>query len=162
MMAGPVKVRLSKILTDYADAIVNVPAFRHHVRAGITISMKNHLGSVGNPSAFHRDNCSYVADLNALDAIRKKARLVIVDAIRGQYNFGPMHAPWFVWEYAGLMASTDAVAVDTVAAEEMKAQRHKKGMRGDIRPAIRHIPRAADLGLGVGDLKRINVLRETA
>jgi len=162
MMAGPVRVSLSRILTDDADAIVNVPSFRHHIRAGVTISMKNHLGSIQNPRAFHRDNCSHVADLNALDPIRKKRRLIIVDAIRGQYNFGPMHAPWFVWEYAGLMASTDPVAVDSVAAEEMKAQRHKKGVEGPIRPTIKHIPRAAEMGLGIGDLKRINVVRETA
>jgi len=161
MMAGPVKVRFSKILTDYADAIVNVPAFRHHVKAGVTLSMKNHLGSISNARALHRDNCSYVADLNALDPIRKKARLVIVDAIRGQCNFGPMHAPWFVWEYAGLMAGADTVAVDAVAAEEMKAQRHKRGIEGPIRPIIKHIPRAADLGLGIAELKRINVVRET-
>lgn len=162
MMAGPVKVGLSKILTDYADAIVNVPAFRHHVIAGVTISMKNHLGSIESPRYLHRDNCLHVADLNALDPIRKKTRLVIVDAIRGQYSRGPMHTPRFVWEYAGLMASTDTVAVDAVAAEEMKAQRHRKGIPGPVRPTIRHIPRAMEMGLGIGDLERIKVVRETA
>ncbi len=162
MMAGPVKVRLSKILTDDADAIVNVPAFRHHIMAGVTISMKNHLGGLQNPRALHRDGCSYVADLNALAPIRKKTRLLLVDAIRGQYSFGPSYRRWFVWEYAGLMAGTDTVAVDTVAAEEIKAQRHKRGIEGPIRPTIKHIPRAAELGLGVGDLERINILRETA
>ncbi|NQT84417.1 DUF362 domain-containing protein [bacterium] len=162
MMAGPVKVRLSRILTDYADAIVNVPAFRHHVLAGVTISMKNHLGSLQNPRDLHRNSCSYVADLNALDPIRKKTRLIIVDAIRGQCNLGPMYVPWFAWEYAALMASTDTVAVDAVAAEEIKAHRHKKGISGPVQPIIKHIPRAAEIGLGIGDLKRINVLRETA
>jgi uncharacterized protein (DUF362 family) len=162
MKAGPVPVWLSRILTDEVDAIINVPAFRHHVLAGITISMKNHLGSVRNPRALHRDNCLYVADLNALDPIRKKTRLILVDAIRGQYNLGPHHVPFCVWEYAGLMAATDTVAVDAVAAEEMKSQRRKKGISGAVRPTIRHVPRAAELGLGIADLKRISVVRQTA
>jgi len=162
MKAGPVPVRLSKILTDYADAIINVPAFRHHVKAGVTISMKNHLGSVQSPRDFHRDNCAHVADLNALDPIRKKTRLIVVDAIRGQCNFGPMHVPWYVWDYTGLIAGTDPVAVDTVAAEEIKAQRHKRGMQGPVRPEIKHIPRAAEMSLGTADLKKISVVRDRA
>lgn len=161
MKAGPVPVWLSRILTDEVDAIINVPAFRHHVLAGITISMKNHLGSVRNPRALHRDNCLYVADLNALDPIRKKTRLILVDAIRGQYNLGPHYMPFFVWEYAGLMAATDTVAVDAVAAEEMKSQRNQRELNGDIRPAIRHIPRAAEMSLGIGDLQQIDLIRGT-
>lgn len=162
MAAGPVKVRLSKILTDEADAIVNVPAFRHHVMAGVTISMKNHLGSIQNPRDLHRDNCLYIADFNALDAIRSKTRLIIADAILGQYNGGPPYRPEFVWEYAGVIAGTDTVAVDAVAAEEILLQRHKRGMDGPIQPTTRHIARAAELGVGIADLKNINLMREVA
>lgn len=162
MAVGPVKVKLSKILTDEADAIINVPAFRHHVMAGVTISMKNHLGSIQNPRDLHRDNCLYIADLNALDAIHKKTRLVIVDAILGQYNAGPSYRPEFAWEYAGVIAGTDTVAVDAVAAEEILLQRHKRGMDGPIQPTTRHIARAAEMGLGTADLKNINLVREVA
>ncbi len=160
--AGPVQVMLSKIVIDEADAVINVPAFRHHGLAGITISMKNHLGTVRNPRDLHRDNCLHVADLNALDPIRKKTRLIIADAILGQYNGGPSYRPQFAWEYGGLIAGTDTVAVDTVGAEEILAQRHKRGMEGPIRPTAGHISRAAELGLGVGDLKKIRVVRWTA
>ncbi len=161
MKAGPVSVRLSRIVTDGADAIINVPAFRHHIVAGATVSMKNHLGSLQNPRALHRDNCLHVADLNGLDPIRKKTRLILVDAIRGQCNGGPSYQPLFAWAYAGVMASADTVAVDTVAVEELTSQRHKKGIEGAIEPTIRHIPRAAEMGIGIGDLKRIHVVRET-
>jgi len=162
MAAGPVKVRVSKILMDEADAIINVPAFRHHVMAGVTISMKNHLGSIQNPRDLHRDNCLYIADLNALDAIRKKTRLIIADGILGQYNGGPSYRPEFAWEYTGVIAATDTVAVDAVAAEEILLQRHKRGMEGPTQPTIKHIPRAAELGLGIADLKNVNVVREVA
>ncbi len=161
MKAGPVTAGVSTILTDYADAIVNVPALRHHIKAGVTISMKNHLGSLRNPRDFHLEGCQHVADLNALDPIRKKTRLIVVDAIRGQSNGGPSYMPWFAWDYAGLIAGTDTVAVDTVATEEIKARRHEKGIEGPVRPPIKHIPRAADMGLGVGDLRKIELLRET-
>ncbi len=162
MKAGPVSVRLSKIVINEADAIINVPAFRHHGLAGVTVSMKNHLGTIQNPRDLHRDTCLHVADLNALDPIRKKTRLIIADAILGQYDGGPSYRPQFVWEYAGLIAGADPVAVDTVAADELRDQRQKKGIHGPIRPTIRYIRRAAELGLGVADLERINVVREPA
>jgi len=162
MTAGPVQVRLSSIITEQADAIINVPAVRHHGLAGVTVSMKNHLGSIKNPRDLHRDNCLYVADLNALDPIRKKTRLILADGILAQCQGGPSYRPQFAWEYAGLIAGTDTVAVDAVAAEQIKAERHKRGMEGPVRPIIRHIPRAAELGLGIADLKRINVVREGA
>jgi len=162
MKAGPVQVRLSKIITDQADAIINVPALRHHGVAGVTVSMKNHLGSIKNPRDLHRDNCLYIADLNALDPIRKKTRLIIADGILAQYDRGPSYRPQFAWEYAGLIAGTDTVAVDAVGAEEIKAERRRRGVQGPIRPGIRHIPRAAEVGLGVADLEKINVVRERA
>ncbi len=161
LMAGPVRVMLSRILTDEVDAIINAATFRHHGMAGVTISMKNHLGSVRTPRDLHGDNCLHVADLNALDPIRKKTRLIITDAILGQYDGGPSHRPQFVWAYGGLMAGIDPVAVDAVAAEELKAERNKRGLEGPIRPAVKHIPRAAEMGLGIGDPTMIGVVRET-
>jgi hypothetical protein len=157
--AGPVSVRLSKIVTDQADAIINVPALRHHGLAGVTVSMKNHLGSVQNPRDLHLDSCLYVADLNALDPIRKKTRLIIADGILAQYDGGPSYRPQFAWEYGGVIAATDTVAVDAVGAEEILAERHRRGMEGPIRPTARHVDRAAEIGLGIADPKRIDLVR---
>lgn len=162
MKAGPVAVQLARIITDEADAIVNVPTLRHHNMAGVTISMKNHLGSMKNPRDLHRDNCMYVADLNALDPIRKKTRLIIADGILAQYDAGPSYRAQFAWQYAGIIAGTDTVAVDAVGAEEIRAEREKKGMPGPIRPEPRHLARAAELALGQNDLRNINVVREDA
>jgi uncharacterized protein (DUF362 family) len=158
---GTLQVKLSGILMDEVDAIVNVPAFRHHVKAGVTFSLKNHFGSVQNPKELHPENCIRAADLNGLDPIRKKTRLALVSAIRGQCNGGPGHQPWFTWNYAGLIGGIDSVAVDTVATEEIKAQREAKRIAGGIWPRITHIPRAGEMGLGVSDLGKIEVVRET-
>lgn len=159
MKAGPVAVQLTKIITDEADAIVNVPTLRHHNMAGVTISMKNHLGSVKNPRDLHRENCIYVADLNALDPIRKKTRLIITDGILAQYDRGPSYRPEFAWEYGGVIAGTDTVAVDAVGAEEIRAERERRGMSGPIRPEPRHLTRAAELELGQGNPAQISVTR---
>mgnify|MGYP001034948432 CR=1 FL=1 len=72
-----VETKISKILADEVDALINVPVLKHHGISGITASLKNHLGTVPNAGAFHPDNCSRLADLNALDPIRKKTRLRI-------------------------------------------------------------------------------------
>ena len=161
MKVGPVAVQLAKIITDEADAIVNVPTLRHHNMAGVTVSMKNHLGSIKNPRDLHRENCMYVADLNALDPIRKKTRLIIADGILAQYDAGPSYRPQFAWEYAGVIAGTDTVAVDAVGMEEIRAEREKRGLTGPIRPEARHVARAAELGLGEANMDRIVVVRET-
>jgi len=160
----PVKVRgvetkISKILADEVDALINVPVLKHHGISGITASLKNHLGTVPNPNEFHGDRCSRLAELNALDPIRKKTRLIILDGARAQCDNGPGFSPQFMWKYSGMMASTDTVALDTVAEKEILARRHEMGMQGPIRPPVKHIELAAKMGLGTGDPAQIE-LRE--
>ncbi len=159
----PVKVRdvdtkISNILADEVDALINVPVLKHHVTSGITASLKNHLGTVPNPGDLHPDNCSRLAELNALDPIRKKTRLILLDGARGQYDKGPSFSPAFFWTYSGMMASTDTVAIDTIAAKEILAMRHKMEMQGPIRPPTKHIELAARMGLGTNDPEQIDLV----
>ena len=44
---------LSKILTQGCDYLINVPVLKDHGTAGVTLSMKNHYGSVDSPGAMH-------------------------------------------------------------------------------------------------------------
>jgi len=118
-----VDTKISKILAEEVDALINVPVLKNHGIAGITASLKNHLGTVPNAGALHPDNCSRLAELNALDPIRKKTRLIILDGARAQYDRGPSFSPAYFWSYSGMMASTDTVAIDTIAAKEILAKR---------------------------------------
>ena len=152
-----VETKVSKILADEVDALINVPVLKHHEIAGITASLKNHLGTVPNPGDLHPENCSRLAELNALDPIRKKTRLILLDGARGQCDKGPSFSPTYMWNYSGMMASTDTVAIDTIAAREILAMRHKMGLEGPIRPPIRHIELAAKMGLGASDPAQIEV-----
>jgi len=154
--AGPVKTKLSKIVLD-ADVLVNLPIMKTHSIAGVSGALKNHLGTIPkrDARAFHRNGCAHVADLNALSPIKAKTRICIADALYGLYNGGPQFRPQFRWDYYGVIASADPVALDAVLADILKAKRVEKGMSPHARP-LNHIMRAAELGLGTADLAKIN------
>ena len=158
VMAGPVKTRLSKILLE-ADVLVNVPLMKTHGIAGMTGALKNHLGTVNNASAFHKDDkgrntCLYVADISALEPIKTKTRICIADALNAQYHRGPGYSPRHRWDYCGILASADFVALDATLADLIKAKRVAEGLPPYFKP-LRHLERAIELGLGEGDLKKI-------
>ena len=79
--------RLSKILTQTCDHLINVPVLKDHSISGVTFSLKNHYGSVDNPGSLHGNNCDpYIADLNNTDPIKEKTSLIVLDASVGVYN----------------------------------------------------------------------------
>lgn len=145
-------VRLSKILTS-SDHIINVPLLKDHGIAGVTISMKNHYGSVDSPASLHGGQCDpYIAELNNVPEIKEKTRLIVVDALMGIYVGGPMGAPQFV--YNGVIFGQDPVAVDYQGWKILESERQKRGM---MLPEPRHIVTAAKIGLGTNDPNNIHV-----
>jgi len=161
MRAAPelLRTRLCKLLTDEVDAIINVPSLKTHWRSGVTLSLKNLLGCISNAGETHGGGCPRIADISALDPVRKKTRLIVIDGVRAQYDRGPGFSRPFVWSYGGLIVGTDTVAADAVGTDEILKRRRAMGVQGPIRPSLVHITRAAELGLGVGDLNKIEVLR---
>lgn len=152
--AGPVETRLSKIILD-ADVLINLPIMKTHVLAGISGALKNHLGSVPNARDFHRDACKFIADINALEPIKAKTRICICDALYGLFDKGPQFNPACRWDYHGILAATDPVALDAVLADILKAKRLEKGL-APYHNKTAHIDQAVELGLGVADLAKIN------
>jgi len=154
--AGPVETRLSNILLN-ADVLINLPMMKTHVLAGVSGALKNHLGTIPNANNFHRDGLACIADLNALEPIKAKTRLCICDALYGLFDKGPQFNPACRWDYHGVIASVDPVAMDAVLADIIKAKRVEKGL-APYHSKIVHIERAAELGLGIADLTKINRL----
>jgi len=152
--AGPVDTKLSKIVLD-ADVLINVPMMKTHVLAGVSGALKNHLGTVPNASAFHRDTCQFVAAISALEPIKAKTRLCICDALYGLFDKGPAFNPACRWDYYGILASVDPVAMDAVLADIIKAKRIEKGL-SPYHKDIKHVLHAAELGIGECDLAKIN------
>ncbi len=151
-------VRLSKIVTKQADAIVNVPVVKDHCWAGMTGALKNHFGTIHNPEDFHKiDGCNpAVADVCTHPNIRGKQRLVVVDALRIMYEGGPSGSP-DILDYHGVLAATDPVALDAELALLVDISRKYKGLKSlqEVGRPPKYIQTAARYGLGVGDTKFI-------
>jgi uncharacterized protein (DUF362 family) len=160
---GSVGSRLSKILTQRCDVLINVPVLKDHDVAGVTIALKNMYGVIHNPNKYHPNGCNpYIADLNMLPEIRTKMRLTICDATTASYEGGPGYKPEYSWKNNGLMVSQDPVALDYTGWQIIERKRAEKGLKtleGDKR-APHYIATAADAQhrLGTNDPRRIAVV----
>lgn len=103
--------RLSKIITEMADYMINISVLKNHGIAGATLCLKNHYGTCDRPGALHSGHGdSYIGALNALDPIREKQCLNICDALLGIRSGGPGGVPQFAANK--LVIGQDIVAVD--------------------------------------------------
>lgn len=158
---GAFRGRLTRIVTQRIDAILNLPILKDHNIAGMVLAMKNHYGSIDNPHQHHANRCNpAIADLNSLPAIREKTRLIIGDLLRPLADRGPTDYPPARWRYNGLMASTDPVAIDYQGWQILEARRaevglpslEKRGRKPD------YIASAAERGLGTNDPAKIELI----
>ncbi len=160
---GSVGSRLSKILTQRCDVLINVPVLKDHDGAGVTIALKNMYGVIHNPNKYHPNGCNpYIADLNMLPEIRTKMRLTICDATTASYEGGPGYKPEYTWKNNALIVSQDPVALDYTGWQIIERKRAEKGLKtleGDSR-APHYIATAADAQhrLGSNDPRRIAVV----
>lgn len=111
------KVRPAQVLVDAAH-IINIPLFKGHYGAGITLGLKNHYGSVtfsGNNQYTERSRMhaylyesenpdpskSIVADINNNHHIKLKTRLIIGDGLFGHpFNNGSEPIRWEIFQYS--------------------------------------------------------------
>jgi uncharacterized protein (DUF362 family) len=160
---GKVGSRLSKILTQRTNVMINLPILKDHEGAGVTIAMKNMYGVIHNPNKCHPDGCDpYVADLNMIPAIRSKMRLTICDATTACYEGGPGFKPQYSWQENAVMVAQDPVALDYTGwqiIERKRAEKKLKTLEAAGRPP-RYIATAADAQhrLGTNDPRRIEVV----
>ena len=160
---GSVGSRLSKILTQRCNVLINVPVLKDHDGAGVTIALKNMYGVIHNPNKYHPNGCDpYIADLNMLPEIKSKMRLTICDATTASYEGGPGYKPEYSWKNNALIVSQDPVALDYTGWQIIERKRAEKGLKtleSDGR-APRYIATAADAQhrLGTNDPRRIAVV----
>ena len=126
---GSVGSRLSKILTQRASVLINLPVLKDHDGAGVTIALKNMYGAIHNPNKYHPNGCNpYVADLNMLPEIRTRMRLTICDATTAMYEGGPGYKPEHSWKCNALLVSQDPVALDYDRLADDRAQARREGI----------------------------------
>ena len=142
--------QLSKILTS-TDHLINVPVLKDHGTSGVTLSMKNHYGSVSNPGSLHGGSCDpYIGELNNLAEIKDKTRFIVLDANLGSYSGGPGAPPQFA--YNSIVVAQDPVALDYQGWKILEAERKKHNRS---LPQPKHIGTAATLGVGTNDPDKI-------
>ncbi|MBI4720778.1 MAG: DUF362 domain-containing protein [Chitinivibrionia bacterium] len=161
---GSVGGLLSTILTSLSSAIINVPVLKGRGITGVSLSMKNHYGSIHNPNKYHPNGGDpYIADLNSIPMIRKKQRLIICDCLNGQCNGGPAYDPRWSWREGSMLAARDPVALDATALAMIERKRAERGL-----PALAeekrfpaYIGTAAEInGLGNASRDSIELVRE--
>ena len=160
---GSVGSRLSRILTQRCDALINVPVLKDHDGAGVTAALKNVYGVIHNPNKYHPNGCNpYIADVNMLPEIRSKMRLTLCDATTASYEGGPGYKPQYAWHNNAVIVSQDPVALDYVGWQIIERKRAEKGLKtleADSR-APHYIATAADAQhrLGTNDPRRIAMI----
>lgn len=155
-----------------ATALVNVPGLKNHMVSGLGAALKNWAGAVTNihPAYtkpedisfdIHSDSGAEMGVLNAIPAIRKKCRLIVVEALRPLCNGGPIIDPRYLWPYKGLVIGTDPVAVDSVCLKILQGRRDQvRGGSWPLSPPPKHVAIAeTKYKLGTADLSQIEIVR---
>jgi len=153
--------RQAKVLRQ-VTALINVPFLKTDNISGIAGALRNtslpfvrrqarYFGGGGSP---------FIADIAALPQIRSKLRVHIVNGLRAVFDKGPDVYPECVWLHAGILVSTDPVAVDSVALDVINARRAEAKLSplGDSKGRLPHIHAAALRRLGTDDQDYIRLI----
>ncbi len=153
-------VKISKVLTEEVDSLINVGLLKDHGLAGISIALKNiSHGVISHPDNFHDNSCDpFIAAINSIPVVKDKIKLHICNGILGLYDGGPMPQKRHVWNNNGIILSKDPVALDTIGMNIIEEKRKEKELRSLFnRPNLpKHIETAGKYGLGISDLNLIN------
>jgi len=152
------EIGLSDILLN-CDALINVPVLKQHGMSGISFAMKNHYGTIDKPERFHEGRIAQgIAELNGLQPIRDRTRLIIGDALmivkRG-------------WHSAvtgdSILMSFDPIAHDTTGLQLYGEAMASEGDNPEIAARLANpwLENGAGLGLGINDLDSIELVEVT-
>lgn len=133
------------VATDVLDTgcLINMPVAKHHGGAGLTLSMKNWMGSVKDRGFWHRNNLQQcIADFSTL----VRPTLVVIDASRVLLERGP-RGPGRLKRPDQIVLSRDPVAADAYAATLFERRPFD----------IPYIRIAHEMKVGCGDLARVRV-----
>jgi len=156
---GAFKGRITTFISDKITAMVNAPILKTHRIAGISSCLKNHYGSFDNPGSYHGNHCDpAMADFNAIPVVREKTRLVVIDALRPQYDGGPGLKADAQFNYCSLITSLDPVAADAVGLSVIQTRREKAGLDRVADADTAWLASAQQRGVGIADLAKIDVL----
>jgi len=129
------RIRLAQGGPEKAEActaLISLPALKAHWLTGIGTVLKNYIMYSGHPSHYHDNNNDRLGEIWLLPHVKGKTRLVLVDALRPLCDKGPQPDPRYLWDYKGLIAGTDPVAVEAICLKIITAKR--EALRGEPWP----------------------------
>ena len=146
-----------------STALVNTRPMRTHAWSGVGSLIKNYITFVPSPPDYHEDACADLATLWNLPVTRGKTRLNILVMLTPQFhNVGPHHFDAsYVWNYGGLIVSTDPVAADSTGLRIIQQKRRLVfGEERPLQPTAHHIALADTVHhLGNADPNNIELIR---
>jgi hypothetical protein len=178
---------MMRLVSQKLTKIINIPNMKDHGATGATGCLKNiAYGSFSNVARTHykgvSHTLSFVGALAAVEPLRSKTVLQIMDGLRGVWHGGPF-APTlkYIFFPRTIMFGTDPVAIDRLLLDIIDDERKRRGAisiwnrdektldfnnGGDrdkdpnVNIIIRepgHVEYAGSLGLGVHDKREIEV-----
>ena len=180
---------LTRLVSSRFTKIINVPNMKDHGASGVTGCLKNiAYGDFSNVARSHRDSktntYSFIGTLAAVEPLRSRTVLQIMDGLRGVWHGGPF-SPSRKYRFypKQMMFGTDPVAIDRllldVIENKRKAEhaisvwdRSPKNLVANTLPILTseanrnnyirepgHIEYATRFNLGVYDIQKIQVKR---
>ena len=104
-------------------SLIALPALKAHWLTGIGTVLKNYITYSGSPASYHDQDNAKLGEIWNMPHVKGKTRLVLVDALRPLCDKGPQPDPRYMWNYCGLIAGTDPVAVETVCLKIIEEKR---------------------------------------
>ena len=153
-------VQGKKDLVAQCTALVSLPALKAHTLTGIGTVLKNYITFGSKPAReFHKENNGGIGSIWLEPAVKGKTRIIIIDALRPLCAAGPQKDPKFSWNYNGLIAGTDPVALEAVALKIIMAKRKEiKGADWELTPPPLCVAAAdKEYKLGTSDLAKIAI-----
>lgn len=154
---------LKNAVFSRSTALINVRPMRTHHWSGLGTLIKNYIMFTPDPSQYHPNACENLGSLWHLPQTKGKTRLNILVMLTPLFHgAGPHHfSRQYLWNYCGLIVSTDPVAADSTGAGIIQSKRNGFfGAEKPISPPPMHIA-AADAKFGLGNCRpeRIDTIR---
>jgi uncharacterized protein (DUF362 family) len=178
---------MMRLVTERLTKIVNIPNMKDHGASGVTGCLKNlAYGSFSNVARTHENGRSYtysvIGTLAAMEPLRSRSVLQIMDGLRGVWHGGPFaRTTRYVFYPRQIMFGTDPVAIDRLLLDIVDTERKSHGALSiwdrspeslrmndtrtrDADPNVNiiirepgHVEYASTLGLGVYDRAKMKV-----
>jgi hypothetical protein len=178
---------MMRLVSRRLTKIVNIPNMKDHGATGVTGCLKNiAYGSFSNVARTHQRGKSHtyslVGRLAAIEPLRSRTVLQIMDGLRGVWHGGPFaRTTRYVFYPRQLLIGTDPVAIDRLLLDIIDTERrahgaisiwdrspsslkiddtHARDADPNVNIIIRepgHVEYASTLGLGVYDRAQIKV-----